>query len=156
LDFYQAKIATESFAGNYRKSYIALQQYYRTAERLNMDMEEIRVLNSIIEEDLNELLNQHGIQTKDLIIDEPELDLSAYPNPFNPSTYISFSIPNQTHVTLKVYDLLGREVAELINEQRNAGPYNVFFDASGLASGVYLYKLTYDNQVISKTMTLIK
>lgn len=156
LDYYHSKIATESFAGNYRKSYIALQQYYRTAERLNMDMEEIRVLNSIIEEDLNELLNQHGIQTKDLIIDEPELDLSAYPNPFNPSTYISFSIPNQTHVTLKVYDLLGREVAELINEQRNAGPYNVFFDASGLASGVYLYKLTYDNQVISKTMTLIK
>ncbi len=156
MDYYHALIATETFAGNYRKAYVALQQYYQVAEQLNMDMTEIQSLNSVIEEDLTELLGQRGILTKDIILEAPAVDLSAYPNPFNPSTYISFSIPNQTHVTLKVFDLLGREVAELVNEQRNAGPYTVYFDASGLASGVYLYTLSYENEVLTNTMTIIK
>ncbi|NOS83556.1 MAG: T9SS type A sorting domain-containing protein [Ignavibacteria bacterium] len=65
-----------------------------------------------------------------------------YPNPFNPVTMITYSIPEQSFVTLKVYDILGREVAELINGQQNAGSYSERFDGSKLASGMYIYKLT--------------
>jgi hypothetical protein len=71
-----------------------------------------------------------------------------YPNPFNPKTKIKFSTPlrqlTDAFITLKVYDLLGREVAVLINEPKQAGEYEVEFDPSnyGLSSGVYLYRLT--------------
>jgi len=65
-----------------------------------------------------------------------------YPNPFNPSSAVTFQIPHSSHVVLKVYDVLGREVATLVNEELKPGSYEVPFDASGLASGVYLYRLT--------------
>jgi hypothetical protein len=64
-----------------------------------------------------------------------------YPNPFNPLTTIKYSIPKISIVTLKVYDILGREVATLINEERNAGKYKIEFDATGLSTGVYFYQL---------------
>jgi hypothetical protein len=79
-----------------------------------------------------------------------------YPNPFNPVTYINFSIPEQGLVTLKVYDLLGKEVATLVNEITSAGTYSVPFDASKLGSGAYYYKLQSGNFVDSKKMILIK
>lgn len=62
-----------------------------------------------------------------------------YPNPFNPATMISYSIPKTSQVTLKVYDILGRELATLVNEQKPAGSYEIKFDASQLASGTYIY-----------------
>ena len=64
-----------------------------------------------------------------------------YPNPTNPSTKISYTIPNRTHVTLSVFNTLGQKVAELVNGDKDAGAYSVTFDASGLASGVYLYRM---------------
>jgi hypothetical protein len=64
-----------------------------------------------------------------------------YPNPFNPSTIIRFSLPRSGHVTLKVYDLLGREVETLVDGQRPAGSYNVEWTPNGLASGVYFYRI---------------
>ncbi|MDI6780338.1 MAG: phospholipase D-like domain-containing protein, partial [Bacteroidota bacterium] len=64
-----------------------------------------------------------------------------YPNPFNPTTIINFSIPKSGLVTLKVYNILGQEVASLVNEEMKAGNYRVNFNANGLASGVYFYKL---------------
>jgi len=64
-----------------------------------------------------------------------------YPNPFNPTTTIGFSIKNAEFSTLKVYDLLGREVAVLVNERMAAGVHEVTFDAAGLAGGVYFYRL---------------
>jgi hypothetical protein len=79
-----------------------------------------------------------------------------YPNPFNPTTTIRFAIPQSEHVTLKVYDLLGREVATLVNEQRNAGSYDEIFDASKLASGMYLYKLQAGNFTASRKFVLMK
>jgi hypothetical protein len=79
-----------------------------------------------------------------------------YPNPFNPTTAIRFAIPQNEHVTLKVYDLLGREVATLVNEARTAGSYEAFFDASNLSSGVYIYRITAGNFTASKKFTLIK
>ncbi len=80
-----------------------------------------------------------------------------YPNPFNPSTTIQFGLNKQTEVSLKIYDILGREIASLINsEVKSAGTYEVTFNASVLASGTYIYKLTANNQTISKKMNLIK
>jgi hypothetical protein len=79
-----------------------------------------------------------------------------YPNPFNPTTTIRFAIPQNEQVTLKVYDLLGREVATLVNEQRRAGTFEEHFDASHLASGVYIYKLTAGNFAASRKFILMK
>jgi hypothetical protein len=79
-----------------------------------------------------------------------------YPNPFNPSTVISYQLPASGNVTLKVYDLLGREVATLVNEEKPAGSYEVSFDASQLSSGVYIYRLTAGNFSATNKMTLLK
>ena len=79
-----------------------------------------------------------------------------YPNPFNPSTKINFSIPKSGMVTLKVYDVLGKEVASLVNDARNAGNYEVSFNASGLSSGAYFYRLQSGSFVDTKKMFLLK
>jgi hypothetical protein len=79
-----------------------------------------------------------------------------YPNPFNPSTRISFSIPQAGEVTLKVYDMLGREVATLVNGTMAAGTHYATFDASGMSSGIYLYELRSGNTRITNKMTLMK
>ncbi len=80
-----------------------------------------------------------------------------FPNPFNPVTTIRFGIRSEAPVTLKIYDILGREVAILINHTRmKAGEYDVEFDASALASGTYIYKLTAGSVSVSKKMSLLK
>ncbi|MCG8608628.1 T9SS type A sorting domain-containing protein [bacterium] len=80
----------------------------------------------------------------------------AYPNPFNPTTKIRYSLETSTHVTLKVYNLLGREVAVLVDERQNAGDHKVVFDASQLANGVYLYTLAADDQTETRKAILAK
>ncbi|MHB1687443.1 MAG: T9SS type A sorting domain-containing protein [Ignavibacteriaceae bacterium] len=79
-----------------------------------------------------------------------------YPNPFNPTTQIQFSIPKESKVVLKVYNLLGEEVATLVNQQLASGTYTYQFDASKLSSGVYLYRITAGNYSFIKKMTLLK
>ncbi len=79
-----------------------------------------------------------------------------YPNPFNPITTISFDLPVQSHVTLKVYNLLGQEIATLKNEVKPAGSYKETFNASSLSSGIYIYKLSAGKFNSSKKMILIK
>lgn len=79
-----------------------------------------------------------------------------YPNPFNPSTEISFTLREAGDVSLKVYDLLGREVAALLNETREQGTHSVKFDASRFSSGVYFYELRVNNLQFLRKMTLIK
>ncbi|HMU44051.1 MAG TPA: exo-alpha-sialidase [Ignavibacteriaceae bacterium] len=79
-----------------------------------------------------------------------------YPNPFNPSTVISYSLPQKELVTIKVIDILGREVATLVNEIKPAGKFEVEFDASSLASGVYVYQIKAGAFATSKKMLLTK
>ena len=79
-----------------------------------------------------------------------------YPNPFNPSTKIDFSIPKAAKVNLRVYNPLGELVEELISEFLEPGTYQTIFDASGYASGLYIYKLQVDEQVFVKKMQLLK
>jgi len=80
-----------------------------------------------------------------------------YPNPFNPNTIISFGLPKESFVDLRVYNVLGQEVAVLINNQlRQAGNLQVKFDANSLASGTYIYRLKADNQIVTKKMILMK
>jgi hypothetical protein len=79
-----------------------------------------------------------------------------YPNPFNPTTTIRFSLPKSGVVSLKVYNILGKEVATLVNGNLNPGTYNINWDANGYASGVYFYRLQTGNFVETKKMILLK
>lgn len=79
-----------------------------------------------------------------------------YPNPFNPSTTIRYSVAENSHVKLAVYDILGKEVDILVNEERPAGEYKVLFNASSLASGVYFYTITSGNFIQTKKLILMK
>jgi hypothetical protein len=103
--------------------------------------------------------------------DLPSTDVPAqfslqqnYPNPFNPTTVIRYHLPASGQaglpvarsVKLVVYDILGREVALLVNEKKASGSYEVRFDASGLASGTYLCKLTADSFVQTRKMILMR
>ena len=79
-----------------------------------------------------------------------------YPNPFNPSTIITYSIPTSSKVTLTVYNLLGKLVATLVNENQEAGSYSVNFNSDGLSNGMYFYKMQSDNFVKTNKMLLLK
>jgi len=79
-----------------------------------------------------------------------------YPNPFNPITNIQFNIADIGFVTLKVYDVLGNEVATLVNEEKPSGSYKVDFDGSGLPSGIYIYRLITAKFSDSKKLMLLK
>jgi len=79
-----------------------------------------------------------------------------YPNPFNPETSINFELPAEGYVTLKIYDLLGREIRTLISGELNAGYHSVRFAGTGLASGVYVYRLNAGNKSFTRKMTIIK
>jgi hypothetical protein len=90
--------------------------------------------------------------------------ITNYPNPFNPTTTINYQLPQDGFVTIKVYDLLGKEVAVLVNENKSAGYYKVDFNANKLTSGVYVYTIQVNNPsagsgrsfVQSKKMLLVK
>jgi len=79
-----------------------------------------------------------------------------YPNPFNPETIIEFQVLNTTPVSIKVYDLIGREIAVLVNEVKQTGTYRVSFDGENLASGVYFYKMVAGDFSSVKKMNLLK
>ncbi len=79
-----------------------------------------------------------------------------YPNPFNPTTSIAYSVAKTDRVQLQVYDMLGKEIATLVNEVKPAGQYTVNFDGSGLSSGVYFYTMSAGNEVFTNKMLLVK
>ncbi|MGB5288100.1 MAG: T9SS type A sorting domain-containing protein, partial [Ignavibacteriaceae bacterium] len=90
-----------------------------------------------------------------LTVNEFKLEQN-YPNPFNPSTSLQYAISNRQFVSLKVYDVLGNEIATLVNEEKERGVYSVTFDASNLASGLYLYRIQAGSFTKTKKMILIK
>ena len=100
--------------------------------------------------------NPTGIDEQTNIHPQDYVLYQNYPNPFNPTTKIKFSLPVRDYVTLKVFDILGNEVAILVNEEKERGVYNVNFDASQLAGGIYLYRLQAGSFVETKKMILIK
>ncbi|HZW40007.1 MAG TPA: T9SS type A sorting domain-containing protein [Ignavibacteriaceae bacterium] len=79
-----------------------------------------------------------------------------YPNPFNPSTTIKYTLPKQGLVTIKIYDVLGKEIAQLVNEEKQSGEYEVEFNGSSLSSGIYYYKIQAGEFVQTKKMVLMK
>jgi hypothetical protein len=79
-----------------------------------------------------------------------------YPNPFNPSTTISYQLPVNSFLTLKVYDVLGNEVATLVNEEKQVGEYEIEFSGSSLTSGIYFYQLKAGRFIETKKMVLMK
>ncbi len=86
-----------------------------------------------------------------------EFQLSQnYPNPFNPTTTISYSVPKTSFVTLKVYDVLGRELETLVKGERSQGNYKIIFNASRLASGMYIYRMQAGSYVETKKLILMK
>ena len=105
-----------------------------------------------------------GIYVRDLISHiGPEKDyyfqislLSAYPNPFNPTTKIRYSVASDCSLILKIYDVLGREVTVLVNEEKKPGTYEVKFNASNLSSGIYFYKISAGNFQQTRKMILLK
>jgi hypothetical protein len=113
------------------------------------------IMNHILSEDTSQI-NITGI--KQLSNNIPgSFSLSQnYPNPFNPSTEIQYSIPKSGLVTLRVYNMLGQEIVTLVNQKQQAGSYTVNFDASKLASGVYLYRIQTGDFSLTKKMTLLK
>jgi len=82
--------------------------------------------------------------------------MNAYPNPFNPETRIRYSLNKDQHVSLKIYDVLGKEVITLVDDTKNAGYYEVSFDASGLPSGIYFYRMQSGDYVSVKKLLLLK
>ncbi|MFA6470222.1 MAG: T9SS type A sorting domain-containing protein [Bacteroidota bacterium] len=111
--------------------------------------------------DASDVLNKTTSETIHLgfdgatIVTEYGLDQN-YPNPFNPSTKIAFALPQNGNVTLKVFDAIGREVAVLVNEYKDAGRYSVDFNASRLSSGIYIYRLQAGDKTMTKRMSLVK
>ncbi len=95
------------------------------------------------------------------VLPSPELPASYrleqnYPNPFNPATHFSYQVPNRGLVTLKIYDMLGREVTTLVNEIKPAGTYNLSWNATGLATGVYFYQLRAGDFIETKKLVLVR
>ena len=97
-----------------------------------------------------------GIEDGDEVIAKEFRLNQNYPNPFNPTTKISFSIPAPSNVNLTVYNILGQKVTELLNKEMNAGSFEVNFNASKLASGIYYYRLQAGDLVSTKKMMLVK
>ncbi len=160
-DLYHANILSSYIAtenGNPERAEIFFNKASELSKSKNISNTRNEELNNL-ELYLNSKQSQSNIKTDessytDSIIKEN--GLSNYPNPFNPETVITFNILERGFVELVVFDLLGRKVATLINENKESGIHSVSFDASFLSSGIYIYRLQTDNNIITKRMTLIK
>ena len=137
--------------------------YYHTTEDV-FETINIELVKRITQLNLATLASYNGtatgVESEDVSTPD-QLSLSQnYPNPFNPSTVIKYHLQESSHVTLKVFNMLGKEVSVLIDGNKASGTHEVVFDANSigeeLASGIYLYQLRTDRSVISNKMTLIK
>jgi N-acetylneuraminic acid mutarotase len=94
--------------------------------------------------------NEAGLTSKDFYLKQ------NYPNPFNPTTRIKYAVNDRQFITIKAYDILGNEVAILVNEEKSSGTYEVEFDGTGLSSGIYFCKLQTNDFIITRKMLLLK
>lgn len=122
----------------------------------NIDSAKIALIKSYSEVDMTTGSNVQSVSLKSAAVITDYALGQNYPNPFNPTTKIRYTIPKDGMVTLKVYDVLGREVETLVNRQQTVGRYEVHFDGAQLASGVYFYRLVSGSHVITKKMLLMK
>lgn len=162
-EYVDLRLVTETYHGKYETALATLDELYSLHQAEGLQLEEVQSRYSPIREDIltrleggegNTLKEKQEVDgSKDTI---EEFSLQNYPNPFNPVTVISYSISEKSFVTLTVYDLLGREVTILVNENKGSGSYSVRFDASSLSSGVYIYRLETSQKVLTKRMTVIK
>jgi Secretion system C-terminal sorting domain len=97
-----------------------------------------------------------NVETTEKIIPDKFIVHQNYPNPFNPTSTIKYSIPKQSKVILKVFDIVGKELATLINKEQAGGNYEINFDATELTSGIYFYRIQAGNIVATKKMILLK
>jgi hypothetical protein len=104
----------------------------------------------------NYCINPSGIRNLNNDIPKTFALEQNYPNPFNPSTHIKFQLPRAEFVTITIFDMLGKKVETLVSERKNAGYYDVSFDGTSLASGMYFYKIEAGNFTDTKKMILIK
>ena len=103
-------------------------------------------------------MNNNALTNTDIIDTKPRaFELyQNYPNPFNPETSIKYQIPVSSYVELKVFDMIGREIVTLVDEEQNAGNYEIKFSAKNLETGIYLYRIKANNLVCIKKMILLK
>ncbi len=140
-------------------------QSYADQRRFNGILDEIEMFNRVLTAaEIQSIYNAGSAGKCKLISDVKEEEqipvkselLQSYPNPFNPTTTIQFDIPTNSFVNISVYDMLGREVRVLVNEQKNPGRYRVIFDASELTSGIYFCTIRTANFTQSRKMILMK
>ncbi|MEW6655017.1 MAG: T9SS type A sorting domain-containing protein, partial [Bacteroidota bacterium] len=111
---------------------------------------------TIVQDNSNE---QKAVLAKEAVVESIPQEYSLkqnYPNPFNPATKISYSLPKASHVTLIVYDMLGREVKVLVNENKPSGNYEIDFHASGITSGSYIYRMIAGNYQATRKLIVVK
>lgn len=128
-------------------------------QTVNTISEHINAVQSDIEKVFSVGKNTKEVDNKTVAVIPLEYKLNQnYPNPFNPSTKINYELKNAGYVSLKIYDLLGREIAELVNETKDAGRYSIDFNASKymMASGIYFYRIKAGEFVDTKRMVLVK
>ncbi len=123
----------------------------------NLNYSSDGVIDLIVDEEERQTAGtRESFDFKDLTTPKTYELSQNYPNPFNPSTTIEFTVPKDAAVTLKIYDVLGKEVATLVNEQKPTGTYIVNWNASNFSSGLYFYKLTAGEFNQTKKMFLVK
>lgn len=162
-DWLHLSAVSQTYQGEYKQALQTIQSFKAHQEAQSIPAEDYEYVHQMLEEDIRLLLKEEADpeapKTEDLLVsetDSQELTVQNYPNPFNPTTNISFTLPKKSNVTLVIYDMLGREVATLVNGILSAGEQTVTFDASNLSNGMYLYKLQTGEHQIVKKMTLIK
>ena len=122
----------------------------------NLTDPKFALINNYSQVDSSSTENLQSLSLEPITVIKDFILSQNYPNPFNPTTVIEYTIPKDSHVTLKIYDVLGQEVETLVNEEENVGRYQVQFNGSRLASGVYFYRLVAGSHVITKKMLMIK
>jgi len=119
-------------------------------------LSKIQIADYLLEDNSKSMVKKSVTSLDENILPKEYALSQNYPNPFNPTTVIQYDIPKDGFVTLKIYDILGREVKTLVNENKLQGRYYISFDASKLASGVYIYRLQAGNYIATKKLLLLK